>query len=95
MRPSVDRAAPSSVGSSAGSACTSSVIWTSMVCAASVNDSSTAGGIWVLSSSLSAASSRAWSASSGSWYLVRKRTAVESSSVAVARGYISGIGTPK
>src|SRR3989442_1487536 len=56
-----------------------------MACAASLNDSSTAGGIWVLSSSLSAASSCAWSASSGSWYLVRKRTAVESRSVAVAR----------
>ena len=62
------------------------VICASIACAAAVNESSTTGGICVLSRSFSAASSCACSDSSGSLYFVRKRSAAESSSVAVARG---------
>src|SRR2546429_9541011 len=79
MRASVDRAAPSSVGSRAGIASTRRVICCSIVCDATVNDSSTTGGICARSSSFNAASSCACSASSGSLYLVIKRTAAESS----------------
>ena len=66
MRPSVDLAAPSSVGSMAGIAWINAAICDSIARAAAENDSSTAGGICVSSSALSAASSCACSPSSGS-----------------------------
>src|SRR3954464_9951039 len=73
MRPSVERAAPSSVGSSAGIVSASRDICSSMVRDATANDSSTIGGICDSNNWLSADSSCAWSASGDRAYFLRKR----------------------
>ena len=89
-------AAPSSVGSSAGTAAMTRPIRSSRLARRPASASSTPGGICVFSSVVQrAVVLRLPAPRAGHRIWRRNRIAAESRSVADARGYISGIGTPK
>jgi len=93
--PSVDFAAPSSVASIDPTDAMMAAIFSLMVLSASFIARSTDSGSDAARSRLSADSSRGCSDSNGTAYFSRKRAPAESSTVTLARGNISGIGTPK
>ena len=86
MRSSVERAAPSSVGSSAGMAWTRRAICASIALSASLNDSSTTGGICVFEQLVERRFVLRLQRFEWQALFVRKRNAAASRIVAVARG---------